>query len=258
VLVVGEALVDIVDGVAYPGGSPTNVAVALGRLGISVTLATQLGDDANGALIREHLAASNVDLVVATSTRTSSARAVIAPGGAASYDFDVTWDPVFPDLPSAGVVHVGSFSALFGSPPDGTLSFDINVRPALIPSDALARVEALVKRATIVKASDEDLEWLYPDRSPEESARALLAMGPEIVWLTRGAEGAVGLTAAGPVEVPAVTVEVVDTIGAGDTFSAGLIAGMLRWGSDWPRIGEYAASLAAVTASRKGADPPWA
>jgi fructokinase len=255
--VIGEALVDIIDGVPRPGGSPANVALALGRLGVPVTLATQLGDDAEGELIRSHLAASNVSLVVAPAERTSSARAVIGPTGAASYDFDVSWDPVFAELPVAQVVHVGSFSALVGKPPAGTLSYDLNIRPALVPPDAVTRVEAVVAAATIVKASDEDLEWLYPDRSPEESAQALLAEGPEVVWLTRGAAGSVAFTSGGRVEVPAVQVAVVDTIGAGDTFAAGLIAGALQWGSDWVRIGEYAASLAAVTASRKGADPPW-
>jgi fructokinase len=257
VLVVGEALVDIVDGVPFPGGSPANVAVALGRQGVRVTLATQLGDDEYGELIRAHLGASGVDLVVAPAPRTSSAVAVIGPTGSATYHFDIVWDPEFTGLPTADVVHVGSFSALGVPAPDGLLSYDINVRPAQMPVDALSRIEALVKRAAIVKASDEDLALLYPSRSWEESAQALLATGPSVMWVTRGRAGAAAFSASGRVEVEAPAVRVVDTIGAGDTFSAGLIAGWLEWGDDWHRVGTFAAALAAQTSAREGADPPW-
>ena len=257
-LVIGEALVDVVDGVAHPGGSPANVAVALGRQGVAVTLATQLADDAEGRIVRDHLAASNVDLVIAPARRTSRATAVVGPDGAASYDFDVSWDPTFPELPDARIVHVGSFSALDVELPEATLSYDVNVRPALLPDDSRRHVERIVERATIVKASDEDLVWLYPDRPPEDSARALLALGPQVVWLTRGAEGAVGFTTDGAVAIPPRPVHVVDTIGAGDTFSAGLILGWLRWVDDWERVGELAARLSADACTRPGADPPWA
>jgi fructokinase len=258
VLVVGEALVDVVAGVPYPGGSPANVAVALGRQGVSVALATQLGDDEYGALVRRHLEESRVTLVVAPAPRTSSATAVIGPSGAATYEFDIGWDPTFERLPAADLVHLGSFSAVLGEAPSGTLSYDINVRPALMPPDALSRIEAIVKRATIVKASDEDLDWMYPSQSWEESARALLALGPSVVWVTRGAAGASAFTVSDQFDIPAPEVQVADTIGAGDTFSAGLIIGWLRWGDDWQRVGELAAGLAAVTTSRVGADPPWA
>ncbi|HSV40697.1 MAG TPA: carbohydrate kinase [Nocardioidaceae bacterium] len=256
VLVVGEALVDVVDGIAHPGGSPANVAVALGRQGVGVTLATQLADDEYGELLRAHLTASGVELVIATATRTSSATAVLDATGAASYSFDIEWAPSFPELPAADVVHVGSFSALSIEPPPGLLSYDINVRPALMPDDALARVERLVDSATIVKASDEDLAWLYPSLSWQEAAVSLLTRGPQIVWVTLGAEGAIGFTSSGRFDISAPKVEVVDTIGAGDTFSAGLIGGWLSWGDDWQRVGEHAAGLAAQTASRRGADPP--
>jgi fructokinase len=247
-----------VAGVPHPGGSPANVAVALGRQGVPVTLATQLGKDEYGELIRAHLAASGVDLVVAPAPRTSSAVAVIGPTGSAAYEFDIVWDPEFAALPAADVIHVGSFSAFAGVAPDGMLSYDINVRSALMPPDAVSRVEAVVKRATILKASDEDLSWLYPSRSWEESAQALLDTGPSVVWVTRGGAGATAFAADGRVDVRAPAVQVVDTIGAGDTFSAGLIAGWLKWGADWERIGMFAAGLAAQTSSRQGADPPWA
>ncbi len=248
----------MVGGVAYPGGSPANVAVALGRQGVPVTFATQLGDDAHGALVRAHLEQSGVDLVVAPAPRTSTATAVLDASGAASYDFQISWDPVFPELPSSETVHVGSFSAMGVDPPPGLLSYDINVRPALMPDDARTRIERLVDRATIVKASDEDLAWLYPALTWEAAGETLLDRGPEVVWVTRGAAGATAFSREGRVDVEAPRVVVVDTIGAGDTFSAGLIAGFLEWGPQWQRVGEHAAALAAVTASRAGADPPYA
>ena len=190
--------------------------------------------------------------------RTSSATALIGPTGAATYDFDISWDPHFADLPTADIVHVGSFSAVTGELPQGTLSYDINVRPALLPPDAKERIEGIAKRAKILKASDEDLAWLYPSESWEEAARHLLAMGPVVVWVTRGADGASAFAASGEVDVAAPRGDVADTIGAGDTFSAGLILGWLQWRDDWQRVGELAAALAAQTTTRVGADPPWA
>ncbi len=263
VLVIGEALVDVVGGVPHPGGSPANVAVALGRQGVPVALATQLGDDEYGALVRAHLVASHVTVLAAPGRRTSSATATLDESGAASYDFDIEWSPTFTELPAADVVHVGSFSALslgdLPVEPSGVLSYDINIRPALMPESPQGRVEELVSRATIVKASDEDLVWLYPDRSWDESAQALLTLGPEVVWVTRGGFGASAFTVAGArIDVAAPVVQVVDTIGAGDTFSAGLIAGWLECGDDWATVGKRAAAMAASTTSRPGADPPWA
>jgi len=234
------------------------VAVALGRRGFRVTLATQLGDDAYGDLVRAHLSQSYVDVVATPAARTSSAVATLDAAGAATYTFDITWDPYFQSLPRADVIHVGSFSALGVDIPDGTLSYDINVRAALMPPDPAPRVEGIVARSTIVKASDEDLAWLYPDRAPEDSAAALLELGPSVVWVTRGERGATAFSSAGHVDVSAPAVDVVDTIGAGDTFAAGLITGWLRWGDDWAKVGTFAAQLAAGTTSRRGADPPWA
>lgn len=258
VLVIGEALVDVVDGSEHPGGSPANVALALGRLGVPVVLATQLGDDPYGVLIRDHLAASHVGLIVDEAERTSSAKATIGSTGAASYTFDITWQPRFERLPEATVLHVGSFTAAATPPPEHPfISYDINVRPTLMPPDARATVEALVARTRILKASDEDLDWLSPGVPWEETARRLLDLGPRIVWITRGSGGAVGLTRDRRYVVAARNVEVVDTIGAGDTFSAGLIAGWLRFGDDWQRVGDAAAALAGHTVGRVGADPPW-
>ena len=104
----------MVDGRGLPGGSPANVAVALGRLGQPVTLATQLGEDTHGDLVREHLHASGVSILADSAMRTSVARAAVDGMGAATYDFDALWDPHFGDLSASHVVHVGSFSAVTG------------------------------------------------------------------------------------------------------------------------------------------------
>jgi len=273
-LVVGEALVDVVDGHALPGGSPANVAVALGRLGHPVTLATQLGQDAHALLVREHLRASGVSVQAQPGARTSVARAVVDGTGAATYDFDVSWDPAFGELSGSHVVHVGSFSAVTGPAvldlldrSTATISYDINVRPALLPPDAGAQVEAIVSRSDVVKASDEDLEWLFPSRPVEETARALLEFGPSVVYLTLGAAGALVVTREGTARIPGVSVEVADTIGAGDTFAAGLLHGLAEEGclggsltadlETLVRVGRFATGLAAQTAARHGADPPW-
>jgi fructokinase len=273
-LVVGEALVDVVDGNPLPGGSAANVAVALGRLGQSVSLATQLCDDEPGRLVREHLESSRVAVRAEAGARTSVARAVVDSTGSASYEFDVEWNPDFDDLVSSHAVHVGSFSALTGSAvrdvlgrSTGTITYDINVRPQLMPANARRDVEALIERADLVKASEEDLAWLYPSMPADRAARALVDLGPRAVFLTRGASGAVLLTRDRAIAIPAVDVDVVDTIGAGDTFAAGLLhaldregflGGPLTAGEEvLVRAGRFAAWLAAQTAARQGADPPW-
>ena len=274
VLVVGEALVDVIDGCVRPGGSPANVAVALGRLGQPVTLATELGGDEHGELVRAHLTASNVTIVASPGVQTSVARALVDSSGTATYDFEVAWDPDFADLTASHAVHVGSFSAVTGTAvldlldrSTGTVTYDINVRPALLAPDAGARIGALLARADLVKASDEDLEWLYPSRPAHESAHALLDSGPSVVYLTLGASGAIVVTREGTAHIPGETVEVADTIGAGDTFAAGLLHGLEQEGclggrltadlKTLLRVGQFAAGVAAQTATRHGANPPW-
>jgi len=136
-----------------------------------------------------------------------------------------------------------------------------------MPAGARGDIEAIAARADLVKASDEDLDWLYPSLSAEQAARALLELGPHVVFLTRGASGALALTRDDAIAIPAVPVDVVDTIGAGDTFAAGLLHALDREGCLSDRLtagpevllraGHFAAWLAAQTAARQGADPPW-
>ncbi|MCP4385215.1 MAG: carbohydrate kinase, partial [Hyphomicrobiales bacterium] len=148
---------------------------------------------------------------------------------------------------------------------------DPNVRPTLIKNREgyLARIERMVAMADIVKFSDDDLDWLAPGKRFEDVAGDWLQRGAKLVVLTRGAEGAAALTAKTTASVPGVAVEVADTIGAGDTFSAGILAWLRKnrlltkagiADLDDSEIGDmlaYAARAAAVTASRPGADPPW-
>lgn len=285
VLVVGEALVDLVVHSAvepvetHPGGSPLNVAVGLARLGLEATLHSSFGADAHGVAIAQHLEASDVTVTPGTiSDRpTSVARATIGPDGSARYAFDISWDPAPFEVPDGAfaAVHTGSIGAALD--PGATAverllsevrgrvltSFDPNVRPALMGerAAAVARVERLVALADIVKASDEDVAWLYPDATVAETLERWLALGPALVVVTRGGDGVDALAASGPLHVDALTTRVADTIGAGDSFMSGLLAALLD--ADLPgSLDEpdaaiaFAARCAGITVSRPGADPP--
>lgn len=288
VLVVGESLIDIVRAPGgrsrkVVGGSPANVARGLARLGIAVRFHTVLARDMRGERIAAHLAADGVDLVDASWSldSTSSALADIGPDGAARYTFDMTWElPTEPDPGSAAAIHVGSVAAflepgasvleraLRRADPNTPITFDPNIRPALLADRATvaARFERLAAVADLVKLSDEDAAWLYPGDSEMTLIRRLLAAGPRVVAVTRGGSGA--LLASGDIvraiAAPAVTVS--DTVGAGDTFMASLIAGLVQdpciLSSPGPdtldRIGRRAVTAAALTVQRAGADLPTA
>lgn len=290
VLVIGEALVDVVsrDGGqvdAAPGGSAANVALTLGRLGHTPRLLTALGDDPHGRAVLAWLAQSGVEVTAVAVPRTATATARLDAAGSATYEFDLAWDlPTVPPV-AAGIVHTGSIAALL-PPGDAAVrsvveelreaalvTFDPNVRPALLGEASVARprIEEFVALADLVKASDEDLAWLYPGRDPLDVARAWQRTGPAVVVVTTGAGGAVAVTATEVVRVAAEKVTVIDTVGAGDTFMGALIDGLLRDGYDAApararlrRIGggelaeilRFSARAAAVTVSRPGADPP--
>ena len=302
VLVVGEALVDIVlrDGAAaaglspgdeeHPGGSPANVALGLGRLGRRVALLTRIGSDARGDRLREHLAASGVDLVAGTLVdgATSTATALLDARGAARYAFELDWRlPERLDLPPALALHTGSIAAFLAPGGDAvldlvhrtagraTVSYDPNARPVLMGDSGPARerVEAFVAAADVVKVSDEDLAWLAPGADVLDVARAWLALGPALVVVTRGGEGALGVCRDGDVIVPAPPVAVVDTVGAGDAFMSGLLDALATaalLGAErrtalhaidldvLAGAALHAVRVAAVTVSRAGANPPTA
>jgi fructokinase len=305
VLVVGESLVDVVEragGVVdrHAGGSPANVAVGLARLGHEVALATRIGRDPDGELLRRHLEADGVRLAPGSVVdgRTSSATAVLDEHGYATYRFDLDWQLPAVDLSKVAHVHAGSIGATL--PPGGTAvqrlleeaaaagistSYDPNLRPGLIGAAEQERpvVERLVGIVDVVKASDADLAWLYADGRGHDgdavaAARRWAGSGPRLVVLTRGQNGAMawlrGLSDT-PLSLPAPAVKVVDTVGAGDAFMAGLLSGLLDAGllaSGRPAVGtgtdgEWSADdvrpallralrTSSLTCARPGADPP--
>ncbi|MER5685849.1 carbohydrate kinase [Streptomyces sp. NPDC002205] len=291
-LVIGECVADIVrlPGAAdrvHPGGSPANVAYGLARLGRSATLLTQLGPDDNGRLIRDHLATAGVEVRTdSAAAPTPSAAVTLDGGGRATYTFAITWtlDPVSLDRPPHHV-HTGSIAAVMepgnatvlgaveSLRAGATVSYDPNVRPELMGDHdaAVRKVERCVALSDVVKASDEDLEWLYPGQEPEQVAERWLAAGPAVVLVTRGGDGALAVLPDGHVTVDALPTDVVDTVGAGDAFMSGTLHalashGLLGAGSrerlrslDRDTVTDVlrqAAASAAVTVARAGANPP--
>ncbi|MGK4218985.1 carbohydrate kinase family protein [Kocuria marina] len=296
--VIGEALVDVVsregeEPRAHVGGSPMNVAVGLARLGHDVQFLGRYGRDEYGRQVADHLEGNGVRLPFdADALPTSVAQATLDETGAASYDFQLDWSlDVSPEridelLRDTDALHAGSIGAMLepGATVVGQaleraralISYDPNCRPSIIPdsSDARARAEKIVALSHVIKASDEDLLWLYPHRSIEDSARAWLKAGARLVVVTRGAMGPWAVsrgTGRDGVEVPAARVTVADTVGAGDSFMAALLSGLADRnilgptaasaldeldGAQLTELLRHAAAAAGVTVSRSGADLP--
>ena len=296
--VIGESLVDMISdprgaaGIqAHPGGSPLNVAVGAARLDLRTNLVTHYGVDPHGLMLEEHLQANGVRVINGGTSPTSTALATLGSDGAAEYAFSITWaidgasQPALAAVKSSTHVHTGSIATVLPPGEQATLvlvqtarkqvtiSYDPNCRPAISPNAAAARrqAELFVAASDVVKASDDDLRWLYPDRSPEESLKAWLELGPAVVALTRGASGPVILSGKGRVEMAAEPVMVADTVGAGDSFMAGLISGLAQLEAlgaqgrqqlqtltldQLQALASYANRAAAITCSRKGANPP--
>ncbi len=295
-VVVGESLVDVVvpsDGSASHdavGGSCLNVAIGLARLDVPTTLTTRLGDDRYGKLALAHLHESGVVLSegsLVPGGTTSTATAHLDAANAATYDFEIVWDLPPQRLPDDAVgVHVGSLGAALEPGRAAVVdlveqavsrsvfvSYDPNIRPFFL-DDAEAAwrdVQQLAAGARLVKLSDEDLRLLRPGASEDEVCRELLAgEATELVVLTRGAEGAWAFTEGSTVRVEAPPTDVVDTVGAGDSFMAAMLAMLCDWGVVGDTEGALqalddarvellvrgAVRAAAVTCSRRGANPP--
>jgi fructokinase len=304
VYVIGEALIDLVevpaagrDGpasyLAHPGGSPYNVALGLARLGQPARLLARLSGDAFGRQLRAHAEANGVDLSCAVDAAEQSTLAVVSLDADrnANYDFyrtgtaDWQWSDAELDRipPDASWIHTGSLAS-WTEPGAGVIagqlrrrrerqpvviSYDPNIRPALLPEhgSALARVEAMVRLADVVKASAEDLAWLYPGRDTDEVLRHWRELGAAVVVMTDGGRGARFLAGDGAVTtVPSRPVAVVDTVGAGDAFMAGLISALVAAGftagtGAGPAVQRAVAEavlVAALTCGRAGANPPTA
>ncbi len=296
IVVCGEALIDLVptsDGQqrGTPGGGPFTTARALARLGIPTQFLGRLSTDAFGQQLRDLLTTDGADLSLTSfgPEPTTLAMAQVDRDGHAAYRFviDGTSAPnLTPQMlptslaPVVTTLHVGTLGLVL-EPMASTIAglvgrehndrlvvVDPNIRPALINGAAgyRERMEAIIAESTIVKASDADVAWLYPGRDLQSAARVLLARGPRLVVVTLGADGAFGVSAGTEVHVAAPVVEVVDTIGAGDAFGAGLLA----WLHDHDRLSrdlhleraelraalEFACLVASITCTRAGADPP--
>lgn len=250
-LVVGEALVDIVEDssgerVEHVGGSPANVAMGLARLGHDVDFAGWLGRDDRGERITAHLAEHGVTVLPESfgADPTSTAVATLDEDGAASYEFDLHWDLPEITLPEGtGHVHTGSIAtvllpgaasvtaALEAVRPVGTVSYDPNIRPSIMGDldPVRTRVEELVALSDVVKASEDDLDLLYAGQSPEQVMARWVGLGAGVAVVTLGADG-VAYRVAGSPEVGRAGTRaerVVDTVGAGDSFMAGLVSGLV-------------------------------
>lgn len=303
ITVIGEALVDLVVSPdwscrATPGGAPANVAVALARLERDVSLRARISRDGFGMMLRRHLSGNGVsprDLLTAEQP-TTLAIATLRDAGQATYSFylnqtaDWMWQPSeLTPLPGdvtalylgslatalpPGAAHIESFAQAVHAAGHVVVFYDPNLRPSATP-DAQAerrRVERQLELAHVAKASAEDIEWLYPGEAVGEVARRWQRLGPDLVVVTLGSEGAFGLSGNGTeLTVPPVPADVRDTIGAGDAFSAGLLDAMAEEellgpagvaalpDLDRSRLGRLLTSagiVAALTCERSGADPP--
>ena len=301
-LVIGEAVVDIVSSgsangrngkngsKATPGGSPANVAVGLARLGLPTELVTRFGTDPYGDQLGAHLFGNGVQLSpgsVDPNFRTSTATATLDADGVAKYQFDITWEPPALSLRRGSpAVHTGSIATVLEPGADAirtflgslvdqpvTVTLDPNARPTITPDpeSTWTAVRGLAALSDLVKLSDEDCEFLRPGMSPDEIAAELLTVDrTRCVVITRGGEGAIGVSRTARVEVTAPPITVVDTVGAGDSFMSALIAGLhvrellgaVRLeGLDADALRDvvdYAVKAAAITCTRHGADPPTA
>jgi fructokinase len=304
ILCCGEALIDMVaapsldgpDGfVPHSGGAVFNTAIALGRLGARAGMLTGLSHDMFGDQLADALKASDVDTThIIRSDRPSTLAFVKLEDGQASYSFfdensagRMIRAEDMPALPSditalffggislASDPSASAYAALLERQGGSrAVMIDPNIRPLFI-TDAEGyrrRMAAMISQADIVKVSDEDLNWLNPaPLTQAEKIDAMLDTGPSVVIVTQGAKGAIATLADGTsITVPAVKTNVVDTIGAGDTFNAGFLAKLSELDLLTPEaLGTldpdalrdamtYGARVAAITVSRAGANPPWA
>jgi len=298
VVVCGESLIDFIqqpDGafIPVPGGSPKNTAIALARLGVPTALVSRVGTDRFGDLIHAQLQESGVDLslMVRTAEPTTLAIASLDAAGAASYSFyingcaDGSWsveglpdnigDPSFcvvaGSLALATPAMADALQHLLAREARAIIVLDPNIRRALIRNGGAVarRLDHWIAMSTIIKTSSEDLEWRHPGEPTAAVAQRWLETGPSLVVVTHGGGGAEAFTANARTDQAAPAVEVVDTVGAGDTLTAGLVEWLLRSGvegrGDVAGLSAAqlddgvaaAVALATDTCTRRGADPPW-
>lgn len=298
----GEALIDMLPREStqgepcfapYPGGAVLNTAIALGRLGSQSSFLSGVSTDLFGTVLTDALTKSHVnsDLTIKSARPTTLAFVQLSNGQAkyAFYDEATAGRMIavedLPPIPaSAKAMFFGGISLVAepcgstyehlmrSAPADIVTMIDPNIRPGFVQDETAyrARIDRMVAAADIVKLSDEDLVWLRGEGDIDTLANQLLDQGPSLICITRGADGATAYARSGMVTVAAKRVEVVDTVGAGDTFNAGILAGLDQAGlltkaavtaltSDDIRAAlEMGIAAAAITVSRAGANPPWA
>jgi fructokinase len=301
VAVIGEALIDLVPDesrftfTAHPGGSPYNVAIGLARLGVNTALMARLSDNTFGRMLRSYATREGVDLNAAPLASEPTTLAVVSldDDAQATYEFylegtaDWQWTESeiaqFP--PETSILHFGSIASW--TPPgrdrislmvrsaherdDVLISYDPNIRPSLLNDreDTRTRVESYLRHSHVAKASTDDVSWLYPNNTAEEVGQRWLELGPKLVVITRGPGGAIAFTQSGlRLDRPGVAVTVADTVGAGDSFTSGLIASLVTRGLGTPYLLDVctpqdvldalddAICASAITCERPGADPP--
>ncbi|MBK1635578.1 carbohydrate kinase family protein [Rhodovulum adriaticum] len=299
ILCAGEALIDMLPrpGTDCPaphtGGAAHNTAVALGRLGARVGFFAPVSTDPYGVLLIDALAEAGVDTTLCPRVDRPTTLAHVRLGnGDPEYAFEdensagrMLTAADLPDLPDAveavlcGGISLAAepcgsaFEALFHREKAARVTMlDLNIRPDLITDEAAyrARLARMIAAADIVKLSDEDLQWLDDKAEAHPQAQRLLAQGPRLILLTRGAAGVSAYWGASELHLPAPVVQVIDTVGAGDTFNAGLLAALQAAGKlnrtalaglgaeTLEQVLTHAMRAAAVTVSRAGANPPWA
>lgn len=300
ITVIGESLIDRIQlgnnfrpGTVtdYVGGSPLNVAVGCARLGVQTRLVTQFGTDKFGEMITDHLLGNQVKYVSRSTTETSTATAAIEPDGSAKYYFSLNWDianvslPAISSIESSTHIHTGSiatmlmpgaktvYSLVNEGKRTATISYDPNCRPTIISDAQFAReqTEQFIQVSDIVKASDEDIKWLYPKLSLSEVMENWLKLGPALIIITRGELGPVALTRSSRIEISPKDITVEDTIGAGDSFMSAVISALSQLdllgstnrvrlqsltSNETTAILQYAVNASSITCKRVGANPP--
>ncbi|MFN3891008.1 MAG: PfkB family carbohydrate kinase [Beijerinckiaceae bacterium] len=295
ILVIGETILDFAPapgGALYEpvlGGSAFNTARAMGALGAGVSFSGAVSGDAWGARFRTALIEQNVDCALLRDSEMPMPLALVSPEGAQGPAFTLYLagtaheDAQAPGALTDGVTHLHASSFHACTPPTGdnmlalmrnakgraSISFDPNVRPGVLPSraEAVALIEERVALADIVKASAQDMAWLYPGLDPLQSMESWSRMGPRLAVLTQGPGGATAFSASARVQVSAPAVAVIDTVGAGDAFTAALLAEMERDGALGPgaphmeppalkRWLSFAAAAASWTCGHRGAQAP--
>ena len=293
--VCGEVLIDLIpvapgssERVGHVGGGPANTAKALARLGHEVFFIDGISTDHYGLSARKELLDDEVKLELSHTSDKPTCLAIVSldSNGSASYEFEIdgtaTFDFSLDWLPDPSryqpqVLHIGTLVTVIQPGADvlydwalqvaefAPIVFDPNIRPAVMGDRDLyeAAVEKWAAISSVIKVSDDDVKWLFPDKSISEVAQRWVADGAALVVVTRGSDGLMGFTSDGVVEVPGVVVDVVDTVGAGDTVGAIVVEAMVEHGI-MALTGDLlaatltrAAHAAGITCSRKGAQPPY-